>query len=110
MRDEPGKLTVETVFAANESEVILHGCADTTPKVSARSGKAGEVKYDAATKYFTVKINPDPSKAPDKSEADPVPPRDRGFDHALIGNSKIQAPSSREAPNFKHQTSRKAWA
>jgi hypothetical protein len=72
MRDEKHRLTVETVFAENESEVILHGCADSAPKVTARHGKTGEVKYDDATRHFTVKIIPDPSRALDKSEADPV--------------------------------------
>jgi len=59
LRDEPGKLTADIIFAKTEESVILHGYADGAPKVTALSGKAGAVQYDAATQHFTVELKPD---------------------------------------------------
>ncbi|MDE3066057.1 MAG: hypothetical protein KGJ60_00755 [Verrucomicrobiota bacterium] len=72
MRDTPGQLTVGVLFATNENSVVLHGYAARAPKVTAQNGGAGAVNYDAATRYFTVELKPDPASAPTDSGGDPV--------------------------------------
>ena len=72
LRDEPGRLTVDIVFAKTEESVILHGYADGAPKVTALSGKAGAVQYDAATQHFTVELKPDVTLPTGEFIGDPV--------------------------------------
>ena len=72
LRDEPGKLTVDVIFAKTEESVILHGYAASAPKVTALSGKAGPVQYDAATQHFTVELKPDATLPTDEMMGDPV--------------------------------------
>jgi len=72
LHDEPGKLTVNVVFAEKETAVTLHGFAAATPKVQVESGRAGTVRYDAGTGHFSVEIKPGPKTSSDRSIGDPV--------------------------------------
>jgi hypothetical protein len=72
LHDEPGKLTVNVVFAEKETAVTLHGFAPAAPKVQVESGRAGTVRYDAGTGHFSVEINPGPKTPADRSTGDPV--------------------------------------
>jgi len=72
LRDEPGKLTVGIVLAANEPSVVLHGYAASAPKATVLAGEDDEVQYDPVTRYFTVVIKVDAAAPVDKSSGDPV--------------------------------------
>ncbi len=72
LRDEPGKLTVDIVFAKTEESVILHGYAVSAPKVTVQSGNAGAVQYDAATQHFTVELKPDMTLPTEEFMGEPV--------------------------------------
>jgi hypothetical protein len=72
LQNAPGKLMVNVVFAEGEAAVTLHGYAETAPEVSAASGQAGAVQYDAATKHFSVEVKPDTGTPVDNSGGDPV--------------------------------------
>jgi uncharacterized protein (AIM24 family) len=72
LHDEPGKLTVNVVFAEKETAVTLHGFAAAAPKLQVESGQAGTVRYDAATGHFSVEIKPGPKTPIDHSTGDPV--------------------------------------
>jgi len=72
LHDKPGRLTVNVVFAEKETAVTLHGFAAAMPKVRVKSGRAGSVRYDAATGHFNAEIKPDPKAATNRSTGDPV--------------------------------------
>ncbi len=72
LRDESGRLTVGVIFAKSEESVTLHGYALRAPKVAVRSGAAGPVQYDPATRQFTVELKPDMTLPADESAGDPV--------------------------------------
>jgi hypothetical protein len=72
LHDEPGKLTVNVVFAEKETAVTLHGFAAAKPKVQVESGRAGTVRYDDAAGHFSVEIKPSPKTPTDRSTGDPV--------------------------------------
>ncbi len=67
LQDEPGKLTVEVVFAEGESAVVLHGYSAQSPKAN-----RGDVQYDSATGHFTVEVKADMTVPLDRSGGDPV--------------------------------------
>jgi hypothetical protein len=71
LKDQPGLLSAEILFAPSEDEVTLHGYAESQPVVELRSGHAGPVLFDPSTKHFSVVIKPDTNLPPDKG-ADPV--------------------------------------
>jgi hypothetical protein len=70
--DEPGKLTVNVVFAEKEAAVTLHGFAAATPKVQVEFGQSGTVRYDAKTGHFSVEIKPSLKTPADSFTGDPV--------------------------------------
>jgi len=72
LHDEPGKLTVNVVFAEKETAVTLHGFAAAAPKVQVESGRAGTVRYDTGTGHFRVEIKPSPKTPADRYTGDPV--------------------------------------
>lgn len=72
LKDSPGKLTADVVFAETETAVTLHGYAEVAPQISVDSGQAGAVEYDPATKYFSVEVKCDPHASIDRSSGDPV--------------------------------------
>jgi hypothetical protein len=72
LKDSPGKLTVNVVFAEGETAVTLHGYAELAPKVSVEPGRAGAVQFDAATKHFSVEVECDPRAPVEDSAGDPV--------------------------------------
>ncbi len=72
LEDQPGKLSFEVIFADAEKAVTLHGYAEAEPRVAAKSGRAGAVKYDPATRHFTCEIKPDPAAPVDTSTGDPI--------------------------------------
>ena len=72
IRDDGAKLTVDLVMAANEQEVKLQGYAPAAPNVSAGTGEAGPVKYDASTGMFTVTVKPDMSAPLVMAGGDPI--------------------------------------
>ena len=72
LKDEPGKLTLNLVFAETENSVLLHGYAAEAPKVTAPSGKIGALRYDAPTQHFEVEVYPDPAAPLDRAAGDPV--------------------------------------
>jgi len=72
LRDEPGKLTVDIVFAKTEQSVLLHGYAVRAPEVTAQSGKAGMVQYDPTTQHFSLELKPDMTLPVDEVMGDPV--------------------------------------
>jgi hypothetical protein len=57
IKDEPGKLTAQVLFAAGEGPVRVHGFAAAAPAVAVDGGTAGAVAYDAASGLFTVDIS-----------------------------------------------------
>lgn len=71
-QDEPGKLTVEVLFAANEKSVMLHGFAPSAPKTTLFAGEDDDLQYDPATRRFNILVKPDASTAVDLKSADPV--------------------------------------
>ena len=56
--DAPGRLTVTVTFAAGEKSVRLFGYAKKVPIVTAQSGSAGTLNYDAGTGRFSVEVYP----------------------------------------------------
>jgi hypothetical protein len=72
LKDLPGKLTANILFAESETTVTLHGYAELAPKVSVESGHAGAVQFDAATRHFSVEVECDPQAPLDHSSGDPV--------------------------------------
>jgi hypothetical protein len=72
LKDERGQLAVELLLAAQENEITLHGYAVRSPKVFIQGGDADTVRFDAATGYFTVAVNPDTTLPPENIEGDPV--------------------------------------
>jgi hypothetical protein len=72
LKDERGKLTAKLLFAAQETEITVHGYAVKSPKVFVQGGNAGDVHFDAATGYFSVAVKPDTTPKPENFEGDPV--------------------------------------
>jgi hypothetical protein len=72
LHDEPGILTVKVVIAEKETAVTLHGFAAAKPKVQVETGRAGKVRYDDATRHFSVEIKPGRKTPTDRSTGDPV--------------------------------------
>jgi len=72
LHDEPGRLTVGVLLAANESAIVLHGYAMSAPRATVRGGEAGPVQYDSITRHFTVMVKVDAGAPVDKSSGDPV--------------------------------------
>jgi hypothetical protein len=72
LQDEPGKLTVEVVFAAEEKSVVLHGFAAAAPKASVLAGEDDNLQYDPVTRHFAILVKPDATGAADRSGADPI--------------------------------------
>ena len=70
--DQPHKLRADVVLAEMEKGVTLHGYATAVPRVSANSGRAGEIQYNAATGYFTVAVQADLAIQPRMVNGDPV--------------------------------------
>jgi hypothetical protein len=62
LRQEPGKLTAQVLFAAGETSVTLHGCCHSRPTVRVENRKLN-VTYDPASKHFSVEVSP-PADAP----------------------------------------------
>jgi hypothetical protein len=87
LQHEVDKLTAKVVFAESEEFVRLHGYAPAAPRVTVRSGQAGAVVYDAATRHFTVEVSPDTTAPAVRSSADPV----REISVTLDMRSKEQA-------------------
>ena len=58
LEDAPGRLSVKVTFAAHEQPVRLFGYARHVPTVTARSGAAGALNYDAASGRFSVEVSP----------------------------------------------------
>ena len=56
IRESAESLKVTVLTAAGESAVILHGFADVAPSCQLADGKELPVRYDAATKHFTVAV------------------------------------------------------
>jgi len=59
LKDKRGMLTVGVLFAPPETSVVLHGYADRAPKVTAQSGQARLLNYDAASGYFEIEVSVD---------------------------------------------------
>ncbi len=72
IQDEPGRLTVKVIFAANEKSVTLHGYAATAPEISVQSGEANPVSFDKTTGHFSVEINPDLNAPAADIDGDPA--------------------------------------
>jgi len=72
LREEPGRLTVGVVLAANESAIVLHGYSVLAPKATGPGGAADPVQYDSTTHHFTVTVKVDAGAPVDKSSGDPV--------------------------------------
>jgi hypothetical protein len=56
--DAPGRLIVTVTFAAGEKSVRLFGYARHAPTVTAQSGSAGTLTYDAGSRRFNVEVSP----------------------------------------------------
>jgi len=52
--------------------VILHGYAASAPRVAVEAGTAGQIQFDAKTKYFTVEVKADLSIAAHNTGGDAV--------------------------------------
>lgn len=72
LRDSPGRLEAEVIFAEREPTVTLHGYAARAPHASTRFGRAIPLDYDATTQHFSVEVRPDASSPVDNSSGDPV--------------------------------------
>jgi hypothetical protein len=70
--DQPGKLTLDVAFAESETSVTLHGYAAAAPTVTTQSGRAGALRYEPATRHFTLEVKPDPAAPLDRSSTEPV--------------------------------------
>ena len=58
LEDAPGRLSVKVTFAPHEKPVRLFGYARLAPTVTAQSGAAGDLNYDAASGRFSVEVSP----------------------------------------------------
>jgi hypothetical protein len=56
IRESAESLKVTVVTAVGETAVTLHGFADAAPTCQLADGKGLPVRYDAATKHFTVTV------------------------------------------------------
>ncbi len=72
LRDEPGQLTAQVRFAAQERSVHLFGYAARAPAVNARSGTTGRVTFDQASGRFDVEVFPGPEELRESPGGDPV--------------------------------------
>jgi hypothetical protein len=70
VKSEPDKLSATVIFAGSEKTIRLHGYATAKPSVAVQNGTAGEVRFDPATRHFTVEVTVNPA-APVSSEANP---------------------------------------
>lgn len=70
---EQGKrLTVTVRFAAEETAVRLFGYSPRRPEISAQSGSASELSFDAATGRFEVSVSPSRGRSIERPGGDPV--------------------------------------
>ncbi|MEU0533248.1 hypothetical protein [Amycolatopsis tolypomycina] len=53
-----GSVQATVAFAASEQSVTVRGYAPAAPRVTASSGSAGAVRYDAGTHLFSVDVRP----------------------------------------------------
>jgi hypothetical protein len=72
LKDEKRQLTMSILFSPEENSVTVHGYADHAPGVAAKSGHARLSRYDEATGYFEVEVNPDLAVAPKNVDGDAV--------------------------------------
>jgi hypothetical protein len=59
LKERNKALTVSVLFAPGENSIVLYGYAVRTPKVTAQSGQARIVNYDATSGYFEAAVRPD---------------------------------------------------
>jgi hypothetical protein len=72
LHDAAGRLTIGVVFAENEKSIVLHGYADSEPRVTIISGMDDPIQYNPGTHYFTVEIISDSTAPVDKLSGEPV--------------------------------------
>jgi hypothetical protein len=72
LQDEPGRLTVEVVLAADEKSVVLQGFAAAAPTAAVLAGEDDNLQYDPVTRRFTIVVKPDAATPVDRSGRDPV--------------------------------------
>ena len=72
LKDEKRQLTMSILFSPEENSVTVHGYANHAPGVAAKSGHARLSRYDEATGYFEVEVNPDLAVAPKNVDGDAV--------------------------------------
>jgi hypothetical protein len=64
--DDENRLNVTVTFAAGEKSVRLFGYARRAPAISAQSGSAGVLNYDAQSGMFSVDVSPATTIIPGK--------------------------------------------
>jgi hypothetical protein len=72
LKDKNKRLTVTVLFGSGENSVVLHGYAVHAPRVTAQSGEAHLLDFDAASGYFEVEVSPDSAIAPKNIQGDAV--------------------------------------
>jgi hypothetical protein len=72
VQDEPGKLTVNLVLAANEKSAVLHGYAAAAPKATVVTGIDDDLQFDPTTGHFTIEVKADSTSPTLNSSSDPV--------------------------------------
>jgi hypothetical protein len=72
MKNDPGELSADVLFAPTEKSVIIHGYCSAAPVVAVKSGEAGPVTFDATTGHFAVEISADVQIPADTLQTDPV--------------------------------------
>lgn len=72
LSERASEMDADVLFASTEKSIILHGYSAVAPEVRVKSGVAGPLQFNMATRHFLVEISPDSAVPLDTSGADPV--------------------------------------